>query len=278
MSNSNWLQITQKKLDNFQVQIADFLDSANLDVIFTFVGLSDTGLDYPTITSGSASDKMKMLPGAIGNQYLYVTQIGSEKFPKSGNYFGKIEATNPQVGDQIVYTQKVLINIVEPELASLSNVAIGNSYLNYGELLEFITNKNLSYPFPVSKNADGSETFTVYSDLQFPLVLTDANRRPLPLGSYIKVYSKELYNKSGRPQEVPVFNQLSPILAWTNEDGTPQGFSDAEPISNGQASYTYIGGLPKGEYFLQVFVGNKPIQTHHFSFPNNNCTSKNNNL
>lgn len=272
---SNWLQIIQKKTDNFQVQIADFLDSANLDVVFTFVGLSDTGLDYPTITSGGAK-KMNMLPGSVGQQYLYVTQIGSEKFPKAGTYVGKIEATNPLVGNQIVYTQKVLINIVEPELASLSNVAIGDSYLNYGELLEFITNKNLSYPFPVSKNADGSETFTLYSDIQFPLVVSE-NRKPLPLGSYIKVYSKTEYNKSGRPQEVPVFNQLSPVLLWTNEDGTPRGFANAEPISNGQASYTYIGGLPKGEYFLQVYVNNKPIQTHHFSFPNQNCISKNNN-
>lgn len=273
--NSSWITITQKKLDNFQVQIADFLDSASLDVVFTYVGLSDIGLDNPGITSGK-SFKMKMLPGAVTNQYLYVTQIGSENFSKAGQYYGKIEATNPLVGNQVVYTQKVLINIVEPELASLSNVAIGDSYLNYGELLEFITNKNLSYPFPVSKNADGSETFTVYSDLQFPLVISD-NRRPLPLGSYIKVYSKTKYTKSGLPKEVPVFNQLSPILLPTNEDGTPRGFADAEPISNGPASYTYIGGLPKGEYFLKVFVGDKPIQTHHFSFPNNHCISSNNN-
>lgn len=272
---SNWLQITQKKLDNFTVQIADFLDSANLDVNFTFLGLSDTGVGYPMITT-SGSSKMQKLAGSIGQQSIYVTQIGQEKFPKAGNYFGKIEATNPLVGNQIVYTQKVLINIVEPELSNLSNVAIGDSYLNYGELLEFITNKNLSYPFPVSKNADGSETFTLYSDIQFPLVIAE-NRKPLPLGSYIKVYSKTEYTKSGLPKEVPVFNQLSPILLWTNEDGTPKGFSNAEPISNGQASYTYIGGLPKGEYFLKVYVGNKPIQTHHFSFPNKQCISTNNN-
>lgn len=262
---SNWLTITKKRTTNYKVNVADFLDSQELNVKFTLIGLYNNGTNTPT-TFGS-SFIMNKISGAVGNQYMYVCQIGNENFPQADTYFGKIEATNPNVGNQIVYTQKVLINIVEPELTSKSNVTIGSEPLTYGELIEFITNKNLAYPFPVSRNPDGSETFTLYSEAQFPLVLTDANKRPLPLGAYIKVFSKDKYTKKGLPMNVPVFNQLAPILLWTNEDGTPKGFSDIEPITNGTASYTYIGGLPKGEYFLNVYVGNKIIKTQSFSFP-----------
>ena len=267
---SNWLHITQKRNPYFTVEVADFLDGNNLDVVLTIIKLEDTGLDTPTISSGN-SFTMKSLPGMVSNQYLYATTIGMENFPVAGNYFGKIEATSPISGNQIVYSQKVLIHIEEPELAMPSNVSIGDAKLSYGELIEFITNKNLSYPFPVSKNEDGSETFTLYSDLNFPLVLRSEGK-PLPLGSYIKVFSKDHYTRSGKPIEVPVYNQLSPVLLWTNEDGTPKGFSNQEPISrNGIASYTYIGGLPKGEYFLYVYVNNKIVQKQDFTFPNNKC-------
>ena len=263
------MTITRNYYPFFEVPIVKTIKGNNLNVELTIYSTRYNG-ESTALNTPKKYQLKKLNTVGIEDRTAYGTTLTQQDFPDAGIYYGFITAQDRLTNDIIdLDDSEVVIILSEPDLNVLTNVSILGERLTYGQALEYVLSKNFNVPFPLARYENGKQVFELYSGYSIPFVaVDDKNGGALPLGSYIEVYDK-ITNR-----QVPVSGKMRLQLFQSNEDGTPKGFADAEPIYTGLCSYTYISDLPLGDYYAKVYSGldNREIKTVPFKFNNpKNC-------
>jgi len=278
------MQLTVTNIPEFELPVVATIPTPDADVRLYLQSLkyqSGDAISGTTFVPITGATYTMSNPIPIGNQYNYATILKKKHLPNPGYYFGYIEATNknvdPNRSNPPIFRENIVIEVKEPELAYTSKVAGPDGNLSYSELLETLYARNIQLPLPYYYNDKGHLVMEMVSGPALPLVFKNVqNGGALPQGTYARIYNKK--NGNNVNLNVPSYDGKKSyvvkelMLGVTDASGTPLGVNYGKPITNGEASYTFVYGLPVGEYYAVAYYEGKPITSPiNFSFPLENC-------